>query len=527
MVYAAHLRPKDVSGWVRCASFALDISDGDSSSNLHTARLCYSAALRADPNNLDARANKASVCHKQGHLAAAISEYKIVLKHNPQDLELVRKLAEACIDSKDPEVVVPTAIEAYRHYFDHEIEKSPQTTSPALWYDVGIYVELFGSTGRYRDGIKELKVLSRWLVGRLTETYWDNFQGDDREWDVDNDRRCLLGEFMDRCSDISLYGRSLPLDMRARLAIYRLRMQDEDEAMVSFGLSDHRVVADKESQRHLLCMDIEHQRTHDFVVDFPFLAQDLASEIARCGHAAKAAQFLEVLCAASETPDASVFLELGRCYLAIEKQSAAEECFLAAIDADGQNIDARIELANMYEKAREEEEALILAAEAMALREARGEEHTTSGLVADASAPSSSRPPNQRARVNVPRKTAASTLTSSTVPRRYRPKRLAGPARRLQDEQALAIKLSHEYESVCNLKRQIRGGREDLIFDWMRSSQELVDDFRSIKQFYSWETYLHFLRSRGRPVDPDAFQSDTELTQMYERLVQSEFAYLK
>lgn len=90
MVYAAHLRPKDVAGWLNCASFALDMIEEDESGNINTARLCYSAAIRAEPTNLEARLGKATVCHRQGHLAAAISEYNTVLRHRPQDLDVVR-----------------------------------------------------------------------------------------------------------------------------------------------------------------------------------------------------------------------------------------------------------------------------------------------------------------------------------------------------------------------------------------------------------------------------------------------------
>lgn len=233
MVYAAHLRPKDVGAWLECASFALDTMSEDEASNLHTARLCYSAALRADPTNLDARLGKASVCHRQGHLAAAISEYNIVLKYHPYDLEIVRKLAEACIDNKNTESAVPSAITAYRRYFDYEMENTPLYGQDAPWHDIGIYVELIASTGGYAEAIHELKALSRWLVGRVQEQYWDLWQVDDCEWDENDERRNRVPHFHDSLFTTELYGPSLPLDLRVRLAMYRLRLGEEDEAFVS------------------------------------------------------------------------------------------------------------------------------------------------------------------------------------------------------------------------------------------------------------------------------------------------------
>lgn len=233
MVYAAHLRPKDVSGWMRCASFALETAEDDEAGKLNTARLCYSAVLRVDPAHFDARFGKAAVCYRQGHLSAAISEYKIILKRRPFDIDIVRKLAESCIDSKTPATTIPSAIHAYRQFFDHERRTSQSMRArQTLWHDVGIYAELFALASRCEDGVRELRVLSRWLVGRQLESYWDNFHTDDREWDATDDRRSSVPEFSSRSSKPAHYGAALPLDLRIRLAIYRLRIGHELEALV-------------------------------------------------------------------------------------------------------------------------------------------------------------------------------------------------------------------------------------------------------------------------------------------------------
>ena len=233
MVYAAHLRPKDVTGWLRGASFALDIVSQNETEKLHTARLCYSAALRADPHSLEARLGKATVCHRQGHFSAAIAEYKIILNHRPHDLDIVRKLAEACIDSKQTGPVVKAAVAGYRRYFDIEIQNGSRLPPDSLWHDVSIYVELCANDGSYRDAIFELKSTARWLVGRQEELYWNAWQEDDREWDAEDSRRVFVPSFCGEEADSSLYGSSLPLELRARLAIYRMRLGEEEEAFVS------------------------------------------------------------------------------------------------------------------------------------------------------------------------------------------------------------------------------------------------------------------------------------------------------
>lgn len=232
MVYAAHLRPKEVPGWLSCASFALELATDDESSNLQTARACFSAALRADRTNIEARVGKAGVCYRQGHLAAAITEYEYILKNQPYNLEIIRKLAEACVDSRNAASTTPSAVTAYARYFDHLIDSCEETDSNLLWHDVGMLVELLASVENYQQAILEIKKLSRWLAGRVSETFWDEWQADDREWDEADDRRLSVPRFVAGETDAMRFGRFMPLEFRARLATYRLKLGHQQEALV-------------------------------------------------------------------------------------------------------------------------------------------------------------------------------------------------------------------------------------------------------------------------------------------------------
>ncbi|KAG6017194.1 hypothetical protein E4U54_008069 [Claviceps lovelessii] len=510
MVYAAHLRPKDVSGWLNSASFALELSTDDDSPNLHTARLCFSAALRADRTNIEARAGKASVCYRQGHLSAAIAEYEYILKHQPYNLDIIRKLAEACVDSRNAALTTPSAISAYARYFDHVVDICEEQDSNLLWHDIGMFVELLASVEKYQQAIFEIKRRSRWLAGRISEAFWDEWQADDREWDETDERRLSVPGFVACESDSTRFGLFLPLEFRVRLATYRLKLGHQQEALY-----------------HLNWLKPEEVSTVEFARDFSFLVYDLGFELGREGISMLAAKYLEILRQLPGDPDAAILLQLGRCYLDSGEQAKAEELFLAALDADEDNIDARIELANMYEKAREDEEALILAAEALALRGAQdwnSQDQTDAELRnSHASISHILQKSRQHSRRSAPNKAASSSSgpRRPTIPRRYRPKRLAGPDKRRQDEQARAIKLSHQYGVVRNLKQRIDEGDQGLVPVWMESSKELIDDFRSLKRFYSWDKYLHFLGPKGLSRPGVADVPDTELSQMYERLTRS------
>lgn len=271
-------------------------------------------------------------------------------------------------------------------------------------------------------------------------------------------------------------------------------------------------------QRHLWWFDPVLEHTKEFASDFPFMAFDMAEELAHRGHTPLAISYYQILRDLPGDPDATILLQLGRCHSAMGENATAEEYFLAAIDADEDQIDARIELANMYEKAREDEEALILAAEALALREAR--DQNLDGDQSQVAVPAQQNRRVPRRTGAVPRRTDASGRR--LIPRRYRPKRLAGADKRRQEEQARAVKLAEQYEVVQDLRKQIREGRNDLIPAWMASSKELVDDFRSLKKFYTWDKYLHFLGPKSLQQN-EADKPQTELAQMYERLARSKF----
>lgn len=223
----------------------------------------------------------------------------------------------------------------------------------------------------------------------------------------------------------------------------------------------------------------------------------------------------------SDEPDAIVLLQLGRCHLAMGHESKAEELFLAAIDADEDIIDARIELANLYEKAKEGEEALILAAEAMAIQDARDLTELNGQEWQDPSGVPRMHDTSRRISQSSKGTKVASTGRNSVIPKRYRPKRLAGPDKHRQEEETRALNLSHQYTRVKGLKALISDGRTELISEWMDASKDLVDDFRSLKRFYSWDKYLRFLGSGSSENQHRTHQQETELGRMYARLTQS------
>jgi general transcription factor 3C polypeptide 3 (transcription factor C subunit 4) len=229
LMCAAHLRPKDVTGWLSCARFALEETGQLRKNFLTTAKLCYQSAIRADPkNDIEARCGKATVLRELGNTTSAISEYKRVLSQRPYDTTILRLLAELYIDQDNVEAAMDLYHQAISFY------KASDGMAGQLfgWSDINIYVELYAYLGKYDVAIRELKSLSRWILGRLEDSWWDNVVDDDREWDADDTRRIQAQEYVPSRFGSQLYGDGLPLELRVKLGLYRLRLGDYDEARV-------------------------------------------------------------------------------------------------------------------------------------------------------------------------------------------------------------------------------------------------------------------------------------------------------
>ncbi|CAI0643865.1 unnamed protein product [Colletotrichum noveboracense] len=450
MVIAAHLRPKDGPGWMSCASFAMSLAEEGQDGALKTALMCYSSAVKAQPTNLDARLGRAEASQAQGFLSQAIAEFSYVLERRPFDIGIVRRLAEACADLGGAEDV-ERAVVAYQTYFTHAHAEDRGAGDELSWHDVGIFVELFACAGDYANAILQLKSLSRWMLGRRNEGLWDECV-DDREWDREHTRRLQIPAFDPSAYDLYTYGLGLPLEFRARLALYRLKIRD-----------------DQESNLHLRWLDPTESATATAVQDFPYLIRDIADELYMVPRISEALDYYELLRHSIYGQDATLLLQLGRCYLARSDLAAAEDCFLVAIQVDETNIDARIELARIYEKAKEEEEALILLSEAAALDRINDGGNQLEDVSGD---------------VN----------------------RSRGRASALR------------YEVVRNLKRDIQAGDHSLIPQWMAAAGELVGDFRSFRKFYPWDKYLKFLGAANDVVFSASSRTQSGLSELAERL---------
>ncbi|KAI0480602.1 hypothetical protein GGR56DRAFT_626811 [Xylariaceae sp. FL0804] len=552
--WACTLEPKNVEGWIKCAENGDQLREehpDDADDYLERAVHCYSQALRADVENRPARHGRAALYFEKGFIGNAAKDYHYLLERNPIDVFALRGLAEmngllAGTGKRQFADRLQMTLDCYRRAIDQLRSEGMDPRYPFEWEDISIFVGLLAWTGQTKDALHEVKSLSRWLLGRGEEAFWDDYQDDDREWDLDHVRRREVDEFQENQYPISSYGDGLPLDPRTKLAVYRLKLEDMHEAM-----------------HHIAMLEPEGPNANKLLSEEPHLLAEAAMALYESGLFPAALRFFEPLFNIPDILDSSSLLAAGRCYLDAGDKRQAEECFSAAIDADEPNdpasIDARYELAKMYEAAREEREAFILVNEAIKLQNAQyeyrreddeeddetnedheghvneGQEGGEAEIHGDTEAmglnanrpkklrelkPKPPKPPKAPKPVKPKPAPKPKKDAPPKAPRR-RPRVFARSDELEAEERRRSEHLARAWQEVRESREERGDGDGKPSQGFMRSAKELVDDFRSCKNFYSWDKYLTHL---GIDLDRGTIMSASRgrnLIEMKERLSQN------
>ena len=229
---AAHLRPRDTQIWSSVARRILERDEEHQESTLRDALYCYTRIISVDTTDLEARFQRAALNRELGLHRKAAAEYEQLLKLLPHDTAVLRLLAEVCIELNEP----AKALRQYHFTISFLQDNDPHDPKDFGWSDVNIIAELCIFGQQYSDGLQQLKFLSRWLLGRIEEDCWDDFHIDDREFDAENGpRRLEVAGFLPDIYNLSSYGEGLPLELRVKLGIFRLKTDpvNTEEAKVS------------------------------------------------------------------------------------------------------------------------------------------------------------------------------------------------------------------------------------------------------------------------------------------------------
>lgn len=227
----AHTRPRDTEMWSRIAGMLLARDEEHKTTTLRDAIYCYTRIISVDKHNVEARYQRAALNRELGKLKQVVTEYEQLIKYLPHDTTVLRYLAQVCIEMNEPE----RALRHYRTTASYLQDLEPAVPTSFTWSDVNVMAELHMFNQEYNAGLEIVKSLSRWLLGRRNDRCWENFTEDDREWDIDDQpRRIEISSFVPNQYESKSYGNGLPLDLRVKLGLFRLKSTDQnlEEALV-------------------------------------------------------------------------------------------------------------------------------------------------------------------------------------------------------------------------------------------------------------------------------------------------------
>lgn len=226
LIMAAHTSTKSTTPWINAAVLAESQHGLEREYYLSQAQFCYSAAIRNEPKSMECRRARAAILEERGKRKTAISEYRNIATREPGDVDSLRRLAELCIDHGKAQVALDTYKESIKYFRGLD----PEDAEAFDWTQVDTYITLYEVIAQYYSAIAELKSLSRWLLGREEDDFWDSITFDDSEWDIDETRKAKVPGYVSGKYPPEAY--ELPLEFRVRLGVFRLWIQNYDEALV-------------------------------------------------------------------------------------------------------------------------------------------------------------------------------------------------------------------------------------------------------------------------------------------------------
>ncbi|KAK2765329.1 transcription factor TFIIIC subunit tfc4 [Arachnomyces sp. PD_36] len=461
----AHTRPRDPSVWIKVAKLILGRVDGDRASSLKDVLYCYSRVLDIDPKDNSIRFHRASICRELGHHRRAAVEYEKILKELPHNMEALRQLAETCIDMNDVEKAKTHYDEAINYYTSLSLEDSSEFT----WSDVNIYVELFSYMNEYEQGLVALKFLSRWLLGRGEDDIWESIQQDDREWDAeDYPRRLQTPGFEPEEYPLDSYGLGLPMELRVKLGIYRLKMGPLHK---------------EEALYHLDWLEPEDTSPGGKLFEFTDLFRETADALKEAKEYELALRFYVPLQQTQERTDTSFFMAMGECFMECGETEEGESCYLTVAMNDEDDMEVRVILARFYEKMGLYEKAFKYVNQVVELgrRGAPSRKHreTRAGRLA--------------------RELMSGRIGGADGFRRRssmsKPPESPTPNERdiMEEPDDIVDHIQYLYSKLMELRPKMREGDEEATEDWLDIADALLRDFRSNRVFFPQERYMMFL----------------------------------
>ncbi|KAF2501798.1 TPR-like protein [Lophium mytilinum] len=305
---------------------------------------CLREILIIDPRDYEARYEKLKIELELGNVAKAVSLCRLMLDIKPHETDILREMARLCTKDAKGQKYLDTASKSFENAINHFITNEDFADSNFDWPLLNYYLEVVEKQKKHKKAVTQAKRLSRWLLGRKDEVFWDELD-DDREWDLAPEPRRIdvAGFELGKYSFVK-YGAGLPMEVRVKMGTNRLRMG---------GLENY-----EEAMRHLELLEPDVRGTDAKVMDYGDLFREAAEALKSEEHFEQVIRFYQTLKTNPAEMNVPSYITLIRSYNALGRSDEAAEDMEILINFECKKVEELALLAKFLEASGKSYEAI-------------------------------------------------------------------------------------------------------------------------------------------------------------------------
>ena len=460
---AAHTRPRDTEIWRQVAELILERAGAgeDRRMLVESAEYCYSRIVQITPELHEARLQRALLNRELRRYPAAIKDFARLWKDFPDTPDHLRNLAACYLESGKSAEAIPFYDEAILRH-----QSSSDAPEALDWSDANIYAELFLDSKLYADGLQKIKRMFRWLLGRGQDAIWEDVNEDDREFDRDHEPRRFEVAFFDPDRYVlSSYGIDLPMELRIKLGVFRLKQE---------------TVSLDEAMSHLEYLEPDTELEDSKVFDYPDLFKDAADALQTAGFHQQALRFYEPLQNIDEVSPDFCFSGMATAYRALGLFEQAEECYRILIESNEDDVGPLQEVIQMFNDGGQPYRSIPYVKQ-LAVRRRRVPEPVRQEELNPEDQPMDSIEVDDQELPEFLR----SIQKKAKIRRGWR-------VRRRFEMIPQQENLEPQFLLLHELQTQLEAGDETALTDWLAVAEPLVERFRHTRLFFPADRHYRF-----------------------------------
>jgi general transcription factor 3C polypeptide 3 (transcription factor C subunit 4) len=450
---AMYLDKRNAEGWKEIAQMSVE------SNHLYDALEFYTQAISADGKDLEAMNGKIDVLEQIGDIRKAVDVLKKMRKVDPTNAETLVRMAHNLTELNKTSEAVALYEDLLDRNQDPYIDR--RNLQEFGFSELNVLIELYFVQRAWIKSIKTIKRVSRWILERGDETFWDEVK-DDSEFDS----RRFRNKRLERCDSYNSPEKfSLPIDIRVKLLLCRVRVGDYDEAS----------------------MHLSYLKELD-AAEYGDLYLEVGKTLQQYGHYSDALELYVLLDNASDYSDLDLMSRIGQCEFAIGRVDEAERTYRVVLENDPDNVETMVALAEILGHTGRTVEAKDLLEDVSRLREELQQEE-------DEAPPPRIYEENEETSLI----SKEGRPRNKTVAANRKNRRMTQSERLAQEHRAIAF-VEDTYAQLQRYDAGMEAGNPAAVSEWLRLAQKLVDMFTSIKKFFPSDKNRVFtgIETKGR-----------------------------